>query len=53
MRTIPKIWLWAFSTGIAVPRGVGGPPTKNAISNSKSRRADFAKLGAGAPSGQI
>lgn len=48
MRTTPNILSLAFSMGITSPSFVGGPPTKNAISSSKSTNFDGQNVGSAA-----
>jgi hypothetical protein len=45
IRTNPKIWSSARSTVMGEPRLLQAPPTKNAISNSKSISLHFPKTG--------
>lgn len=50
--TMPKMWLWASFTLIGCP-SVFPPPTKNAISNSKSIRRHGPKTGGSSSLGRV
>lgn len=51
--TIPNICSCASFTGTGSPSFVGGPPTKNATSNSKSMRRQGPNTGAAPSTGQV
>ena len=51
--TIPKMCSSARSIGIGSPSGGGAPPTKNAISSSKSMRRQGPKVGGSVSTGSV